>query len=196
MPGSYFVLNHNHHNEMFQLTVFLYYFYILMYYLLYSISFMILFYPVYWEVRDDRRGDFDKALDVFVRAVLIIGVGGVSYLLREITNGHFEYVSFKYTMWRVLKPILTSGVIFFMFFDYCINYVLGHKLMFTINGDGWLQYTGRPYQLVMTEAGRKGVRVTRVKNLFDNLKVWQRLGWEGRLVIKIVVFCWVFVYIL
>jgi len=95
------------------------------------IGFSLLFYPLIWELNNDKHGDDgyikilkfqvkNKTKDVWIRAILIILVSGVNLIL----NDKCFFCS-----------LVLSVSIHFLFFDYLIAFILGRK--------NWFEYLGK-----------------------------------------------------
>jgi hypothetical protein len=91
-----------------------------------ALQILFLCVPTLWELWNDRKGDFNKQADVYIRVGLMAGgafpIHGFSWF--EFASGFF-----------------LSAAIFFMFFDYLINIILYRNNV--INYANWFSYTGK-----------------------------------------------------
>lgn len=125
------------------------------------LSILILSMPTIVELIDDRNGETpeQKKKDVRVRALLMIVCAGVVTAIVHpnvypwVTSLHLWPLTLTY-----LKCLFLSFAIFFMFFDYAINLILGRK--------PWFSYLS--------------------ESPIDRL--WSKVNWRWRLAIKGVVF--------
>lgn len=102
--------------------------------------------PTLWEWWNDRKGDFNKTEDVYYRGALMLAVGvfpwlcGVNYL--AAVNG--------------------SLALFFLLFDYGINFILGRK--------PWFEYLSK----------------SKVDKVVD--EIMNAINWRGVMAIRIIYF--------
>lgn len=118
-----------------------------------------LFYPAIWEVRNDRHGDFDKALDVVKRVALFIAAALLNYLLREFHFMHIDRVG--PILLGMIQPAILSFGLFFFIFDYWIAFRLGH------------------YKDFFSYLGKKGT--------IDNIAWWRGMKPGWRFVVRLIV---------
>lgn len=91
-----------------------------------AVAILILFVPLVVELINDRRGDFNKSVDVVIRLINAITVGIFAYLIADKNI--------------LLAANLAIGI-HFMFFDYAINYILYRNKI--IASPYWFSYTGK-----------------------------------------------------
>ncbi len=95
------------------------------------IGFALLFYPLAWELNNDKHGDDgyvkimghqvkNKTKDVYIRGLLMVSISGLNWMVNGKCFG--------------CSLILTIGI-HVMFFDYLIAYILGHH--------DWFSYLGQ-----------------------------------------------------
>ena len=84
------------------------------------IALILLTVPTVWELWDDRNGDFNKKIDVWIRGALIVV---------------FSMFAFLISLRNIVGCMALSAGIHFMFFDYGIAYILGHV-------KDWFSYLG------------------------------------------------------
>lgn len=80
--------------------------------LLNILSFCLLFIPTIWELINDRKGDYNKDIDVFYR---LISAGVISFAVHLFAKVNI-YAAFNLAM-----------AIHFLFFDYAIAAILIHN---------------------------------------------------------------------
>ena len=146
------------------------------FYFIESFCFVILISPALWEQDNDKVGDFNKGFDVVIRLLLMLASGLVNFLLRD--SAFMNLHSLGQLLKGMVKPTLESGAMFFLTFDYWINWRLGHKEALNEKGTGWLEYLGKEIK----------VEGKPTYNWFDNIHLWQKAGWQGRLTIKVITF--------
>lgn len=84
------------------------------------IAFLGLFSPFIWERWDDRKGDFNKTRDVFIRIAIAAGASIFCWLI---------------TAHSLFSAALMCFAIFFLLFDYAMAAKLGHKDWFSYLGE-------------------------------------------------------------
>ena len=116
------------------------------------ISIVLLTAPLIWELLDDRKGDFNKAQDVIWRVLIAMSAASTIWILEFIHRMHHGF----------FQSIFLALSIHFMFFDYGINLILGHK-------KDWFSYMGK-------------------KGVIDNYPLWHNLDPRRKLMIKLLIF--------
>lgn len=72
------------------------------------LAMVLLFMPLGYELLDDRKNDFNKVFDVFVRTGFVL-----------LSSIYAWWIGHSY-----LASIFLSGAIFFLLFDYLINIIM------------------------------------------------------------------------
>lgn len=122
--------------------------------LLNIISFVCLCVPTVWELFDDKTGDTNKTPDTISRLIFMSSAGAAAH-----------YISGE----NWLTAFNLSFAIFFMFFDYCISYILIRNG--TLEPPRGVKYHWFSY------SGKSGV--------IDNLKFWRNMNPWVKLFIRI-----------
>lgn len=133
------------------------------------LSILILTFPTDWELFKERKGEDPKkkGQSMTVRGLLMIVCSVVSVILMHIhfsiTDGVVDiglhiHTLFSGLLLMFIKCLFLSFAIFFGFFDYAINLILGRK--------PWYSYLS--------------------KSPID--KVWSKVNWRWRMAIRGVVF--------
>ena len=120
------------------------------------LAMVLLLIPTAWELWDDRDKDVNKALDVFVRCILVLAGAVYPWYI-----GHGYQAS-----------IFLSGAIFFLFFDYLIHIIM-------LRRRDWFSFLGTTSKIdrikIWVKAGAWGRFAIRV-TVFTTVVVWYILS--------------------
>lgn len=117
--------------------------------------------PTATEIIDDRKGDPHKdKKDITVRIFLVVVLSLLSAALHSMTTGDWSEF-----WWWLSKCVCMSTAYFVLFFDYGVNIA---QRDVTERKEWWLHLNSKSWP--------------------DNWKPWIAIGWEWRMVIKVLLF--------